>query len=120
MDTDLASDHICFFQSSFVRMTAHTASSPLGGARSFPLSPRTSASMPRSTMAKSMACTARLSLWFLVRRLAVRMSERMVLRMNARRDEEVVRGSRGKRDLRRLARWSGAARRRGGGRTRWT
>lgn len=39
----------------------------------------------------------------MVRRLAVRMSERMVLRIKARRDEEEVRGSRGKRDLRRLA-----------------
>lgn len=108
MDTVFASVHIPFLQSSFVKMTAHMASSPLTPAaalaRSFPLSPRTSASIPRSTMEKSMACTARLSLWFLERRLAVRISERMVFRIKARRDEEVVRGSKGKRDLRRLRR----------------
>lgn len=48
------------------------------------------------------------------------MSERMVLRMKARKDEEVVRGRRGKRDLRSLEwdqrrAWSGE-----GMRTGWT
>lgn len=114
MATVFASDQTCFLQSSFAKMTAHMASSPLcAAAVGLPLSPRTSASMPRSTMAKSMACTARLSLWFLVRRLAERMSERMVFRMNARRDAEDVRGSRGKRVLRRLGGVSEAAESRG-------
>lgn len=40
----------------------------------------------------------------------MRMSERMVLRIKARSDDEVVRGRRGKRDLRRLARRSGMGR----------
>ena len=95
---------IPFLHNSFVRTTAHMASSPLfpapddpAAALSLPLSPTTSASIPRSTIPKSIAWTARFSLWFFVRRLAVRMSERIVLRMNARRDDEVVRGRSGKR-----------------------
>jgi hypothetical protein len=60
-----------FFQSSLVNTTAHMASSPLldrpsalmfGLVLSLPLSPMTAPPIPRSTMPKSMACTARLSL----------------------------------------------------------
>jgi len=103
-------DHIHFLHSSLVKMTAHTASSPIftvpsligpDVALSFPLSPCTSPSIPRSTMLKSIACTARLSLWFFDRILALRMSDKIVLRIKARRMDEVVRGSRGKSDLRR-------------------
>ena len=90
-----------FFHSSLVRTIAHIASSPVpvdeDVARALLLSPTTSASMPRSTMPKSIACTARFSLWFLVRKFAVRISERMVLRMLDRRVDEVVLGRRGKR-----------------------
>ena len=103
-----------FRQSSFVRTTAHIASSPLlpgaddpATALSLPLSPTTSASIPRSTIPKSIAWTARLSLWFLERRLAVRMSERIVRRMNARKEDEVVRGRRGKSVCNRLREESG-------------
>lgn len=100
-----------FLHNSLVRITAHMASSPLVAVRSvagpavdlaFPLSPTTSPSIPRSTIPKSIACTARLSLWFFVRRFAVRISERIVLRMNARSVDEVVRGRRGNRHLRSL------------------
>lgn len=87
--------------SSLLNTTAHMASSPLlpgpAAALSFPLSPTTSASIPLSTIPKSIACTARLSLWFLVRKLAVRMSDRIVLRINPRRVDDVVLGSRGNR-----------------------
>jgi hypothetical protein len=62
-----------FLQSSFVRTTAHIASSVLWPSLStvclfkalgLPLSPRTSPDPPRSTILNSMACTARLTLWF--------------------------------------------------------
>lgn len=100
--------HIPFLQSSFVKITAHIASSPLWAVRSlvgppvalsFPLSPCTSPSIPRSTILNNIAWTARLSLWFLDRMFAPRMSERMVLRMKARKVDDVVRGRSGKRDF---------------------
>ena len=60
-----------------------------------PLSPVTSPSIPRSIIANNIAWTALLSLWFLVFRLAVLMSVRIVVRIKLLRELDVDWGSKG-------------------------
>jgi hypothetical protein len=99
LELGVKTHHIRSVHSSLVSMTAHIASSP---SRASNLSLNTSSFTPRSTIPKSIACRARLSLWFLVRIFADRISRRIVLLMKTRRVDEVVRGRRGRRLPRRL------------------